>query len=251
MIRAEIRFKNSAFIKALEKNGYDSIAEFSRAVNVSYISLVEYANLRYIFKDIKVKVRIAELLNSDLHVLFDQYEKVVEKNKKNPRKIAREIPIEKMLSTTSKQVLQLESDYDINDSLNKDSLKIDINDAIYTLKDREKDVISMYFGLNGYKEQTLDEIGKEFGLSCERVRQIKEKAIRRLRHRSKSNKLRPYTSYKSEDLKFRRKISKKLNLKSVISSNDYSEMNLRKKNEEAKEYLKDLFKNNKKTEERK
>ena len=65
MIRAEIRFKNSAFIKALEKNGYDSIAEFSRAVDVNYISLVEYANLRYIFKDIKVKVRIAELLNSD------------------------------------------------------------------------------------------------------------------------------------------------------------------------------------------
>ena len=192
MIRAEIRFKNSAFIKALEKNGYDSIAEFSRAVDVNYISLVEYANLRYIFKDIKVKVRIAELLNSDLHVLFDQYEKVVEKNKKNPRKIAREIPIENMLSTSSKQVLQLQSDYDTEDIDHSIGIKKEVGDAINTLKDREKLVIKLHFGIGVKEPMALSDIAEEIGLTKERTRQIKDKAIRRLRHRARSNKLRPY-----------------------------------------------------------
>ena len=74
MIRAEVRFKNSEFIKALERNGYESIAEFSRASEVNYQYLIEYANLRHVFKDLKTKVKIATLLNSDLHTLFDKYE---------------------------------------------------------------------------------------------------------------------------------------------------------------------------------
>ena len=64
--------------------------------------------------------------------------------------------------------------------------------SLDTLKDREKDVIRMYFGIDHDYALTLNEIGEEFGLTRERVRQIKEKAIRRLRHRSRSQKLRTY-----------------------------------------------------------
>ena len=73
-----------------------------------------------------------------------------------------------------------------------DSLREDVKAALDTLKDREKDVIKMYFGIERDYALTLNEIGEEFGLTRERVRQIKEKAIRRLRHRSRSQKLRTY-----------------------------------------------------------
>ncbi len=61
-----------------------------------------------------------------------------------------------------------------------------------SLKEREQEVIKMYFGINREYALTLNEIGEEFGLTRERVRQIKEKAIRRLRHKSRSTKLRQY-----------------------------------------------------------
>ena len=76
--------------------------------------------------------------------------------------------------------------------LMNDSLKDEIRNSLDTLKDREKMVIKMYFGIGRDYALTLNEIGEEFNLTRERVRQIKEKAIRRLRHRSRSKTLRNY-----------------------------------------------------------
>jgi len=72
------------------------------------------------------------------------------------------------------------------------SLRVEIEKALDTLTPREAEVISLYFGLNHEKALTLEEIGSRFGLTRERVRQIKEKAIRRLRHASRSRSLRAY-----------------------------------------------------------
>lgn len=76
--------------------------------------------------------------------------------------------------------------------LMSDSLRNEIERALSTLTEREAEVIKLYFGL--YKEHslTLEEIGEKFNLTRERVRQIKEKAIRRLRHASRSKNLRAY-----------------------------------------------------------
>ena len=72
------------------------------------------------------------------------------------------------------------------------SLEEEVKASLTTLKEREQEVIKMYFGINREYALTLNEIGEEFGLTRERVRQIKEKAIRRLRHKSRSTKLRQY-----------------------------------------------------------
>jgi len=72
------------------------------------------------------------------------------------------------------------------------SLEEEVKASLTSLKDREQEVIKMYFGINREYALTLNEIGEEFGLTRERVRQIKEKAIRRLRHKSRSTKLRQY-----------------------------------------------------------
>ncbi len=76
--------------------------------------------------------------------------------------------------------------------LMNESLKDEIRQALNTLKERERLVIKMYFGIDRDYALTLNEIGEEFSLTRERVRQIKEKAIRRLRHRSRSKTLRTY-----------------------------------------------------------
>ncbi len=72
-----------------------------------------------------------------------------------------------------------------------ESLGTEIERALATLTEREKDIVKYFFGI-GCSEMTLEEIGDKFGLTRERVRQIKEKAIRRLRHSSKSKWLKSY-----------------------------------------------------------
>lgn len=84
-----------------------------------------------------------------------------------------------------------------NDSPNADkglvneSLNTEIERALSTLTERERDIVKYFFGI-GYQEMTLEEIGEKFGLTRERVRQIKEKAIRRLRHSARSKLLKGY-----------------------------------------------------------
>ncbi|MCQ2201046.1 MAG: RNA polymerase sigma factor RpoD/SigA [Bacteroidales bacterium] len=84
-----------------------------------------------------------------------------------------------------------------NDSPNADrqlineSLSREIERTLSTLTERESDIVKLFFGI-GCQEMTLEEIGERFGLTRERVRQIKEKAIRRLRHNTRSKLLKSY-----------------------------------------------------------
>ena len=73
-----------------------------------------------------------------------------------------------------------------------DSLRKEIERALDTLPQREADIIRLYFGLNGKHVHTLEEIGEKFNLTRERVRQIKEKAIKKLKHNARSRILKTY-----------------------------------------------------------
>ncbi len=73
-----------------------------------------------------------------------------------------------------------------------ESLRTEIDRALETLTPREADVVKLYFGLGEHQPMTLEEIGETFDLTRERVRQIKEKAIRRLKHTSRSKILMTY-----------------------------------------------------------
>lgn len=79
-----------------------------------------------------------------------------------------------------------------DEALLSGSLRVEIEKALDSLTPREAEVINLYFGLSHDKALTLEEIGARFSLTRERVRQIKEKAIRRLRHASRSRSLRAY-----------------------------------------------------------
>ena len=79
-----------------------------------------------------------------------------------------------------------------DEDLMMDSLRTEIERSLATLTPREGDVIRLYFGLGGQHPMTLEEIGEKFDLTRERVRQIKEKAIRRMKHTSRSKILKTY-----------------------------------------------------------
>jgi len=77
-------------------------------------------------------------------------------------------------------------------NLMNESLSNEINRTLLTLNDRENAIIKMFFGIGGMQEMSLEEIGDKFGLTRERVRQIKEKAIRRLKTSNQNTLLKSY-----------------------------------------------------------
>jgi len=199
MIRAEIRFKNSAFVSALERCGYGSIADFSRQSGISYSVLIEYANLKLIFKDEERKQKMIRMLDSDEWTLFEQYREVVEKEN-GVKKIVTDIPIDKIISLEDRSLLMLESPDGVDESMMKESLEDEVSAVLDTLKDREKEVLKMYYGIGSVDADCMDlnEIAEKVGLTRERTRQIKEKAVRRLRHRTNSRRLRHYLGQEKE-----------------------------------------------------
>ncbi len=78
------------------------------------------------------------------------------------------------------------------DGLIRESLAKEVQRSLSTLSPKERDVINLYFGIGVPHSLTLEEIAKKFDLTRERVRQIKEKAIRRLKHNTRSRLLKPY-----------------------------------------------------------
>ena len=89
-------------------------------------------------------------------------------------------------------VLDNNDEPDPDNPLLNESLQNEINRVISTLSDKERDVLKYYFGLDGNPAHTLEDISEKVGLTRERVRQIKEKALRRLRKSSKSKILKSY-----------------------------------------------------------
>ena len=112
----------------------------------------------------------------------------------NGRHISMDAPLKEGDESSSSMydVLQNDSLPTPEKELLHESLQQEINRSLATLTHREADVIKLYFGLDGNRQMSLDEVGMRFDLTRERVRQIKEKAIRRLRHTSRSKALKPY-----------------------------------------------------------
>lgn len=106
--------------------------------------------------------------------------------------VSMDAPINTEEETTLLDVLNIETNEVPDNFLITDSLRTEINRILSTLSNREAEIIRMYYGLDGYHQHSLDEIGEKFELTRERVRQIKEKALRRLKHTSKSRLLKSY-----------------------------------------------------------
>jgi len=119
-------------------------------------------------------------------------DEVVDTLKVSGRHVSVDAPFANGEDSSLLDILESEGLGKPDSSLMNDSLRKEVQRALSTLSEREAEVVTYYFGLNGTVALTLEEIGSEFNLTRERVRQIKEKAIKRLRHASRSKTLKPY-----------------------------------------------------------
>ncbi len=108
------------------------------------------------------------------------------------RHVSMDAPLKKDEDNTLYDVLLATDNESPDANLLGESLKREIDRSLGTLSPREADIIRLYYGLNGEPPYSLEEIGKYFSLTRERVRQIKEKAIKRLKHTFRSKLLRTY-----------------------------------------------------------
>ena len=130
----------------------------------------------------------AEELAKELDV---PVEKVSDSLKVSGRHVSMDAPFVEGEDNSLLDVLVNDDAPDADETLMKESLQKEIERALSTLTERESDIIKMFFGI-GCQEMTLEEIGDKFQLTRERVRQIKEKAIRRLRQDSRCKLLKSY-----------------------------------------------------------
>ncbi|MBQ9705430.1 MAG: RNA polymerase sigma factor RpoD/SigA [Paludibacteraceae bacterium] len=130
----------------------------------------------------------AEELAEELDIPVD---KIADTLKMSGRHVSVDAPFVEGEDNSLIDVMVNEDSPNADRGLINESLSKEIDRALSTLTDREAEIIRKFFGI-GMPEMTLEEIGEEFGLTRERVRQIKEKAIRRLRNNSRSKLLKPY-----------------------------------------------------------
>ncbi len=112
--------------------------------------------------------------------------------KVSSRPVSMDAPLKKDEDNTLYDVILSDEEDSPDSTLIGESLKREIERSLNTLSPREADIIRLYYGLNGEPPYSLEEIGKYFSLTRERVRQIKEKAIKRLKHSFRSKLLKTY-----------------------------------------------------------
>jgi RNA polymerase primary sigma factor len=103
-----------------------------------------------------------------------------------------ELPVGQEESTQLGDFIEDETVVEPVDAASKQLLREQVRNVLGFLSDREREVLEMRFGLNDGKDHTLEEVGRRFGVTRERIRQIEAKALRKLRHPSRSKVLRDY-----------------------------------------------------------
>jgi len=169
-----------------------ALAEQSRIVRLplNKIGSINKINKMYAFlEQAHERVPSAEEIAKELDMTVSD---VKESMKNSGRHVSMDAPLVEGEDSNLYDVLRSGESPNPDRTLMHESLRTEIERALETLTPREADVVRLYFGLGNQHPMTLEEIGETFDLTRERVRQIKEKAIRRLKHTSRSKILKTY-----------------------------------------------------------
>jgi len=169
-----------------------ALAEQSRIVRLPLNRVGSLNKISRTFSELEQKFEREPSPDELAEVLDVTTSEVVDTMKISGRHVSMDAPFKSGEENSLLDVLENENGVHPDSGLMNDSLRREVQRALNTLTQRESDVIALYYGLNGSYTLTLEEIGEKFSLTRERVRQIKEKAIRRLRHTSRSKTLKPY-----------------------------------------------------------
>ena len=144
-----------------------------------------YSHLEQEYERAPTSEEIAEVLDLDS-------EEVSSTVKRASRAVSMDSPLHSDSSSRLIDILHNQQEPEPDSDVMDESLKEDVNHILNTLSQREAKILRLYYGLAGEKPHTLEEIGVMFKLTRERVRQIKEKALLKLRHSSRSKTLLQY-----------------------------------------------------------
>lgn len=169
-----------------------ALAEQSRIVRLPLNRVGSLNKISKTFSELEQKFEREPSPEELAEVLEVATSEVVDTLKISGRHVSMDAPFVQGEENSLLDVLENDGEESPDTGLINDSLRKEIQRALSTLTPREADVVTLYFGLNGENALTLEEIGEKFNLTRERVRQIKEKASRRLRHTSRSKALKPY-----------------------------------------------------------
>ena len=169
-----------------------ALAEQSRIVRLPLNRVGSLNKISKKFSDLEQKFEREPSPEELAEVLEITAAEVIDTLKISGRHVSVDAPFVQGEENSLLDVLENDSEIKPDQGLIDDSLRREVMRALSTLTQREAEVITYYFGLNGEQAMTLEEIGEKFNLTRERVRQIKEKAIRRLRQTSRSKALKAY-----------------------------------------------------------
>jgi len=169
-----------------------ALAEQSRIVRLPLNKIGSINKINKAYAQLEQQFEREPNADEIAHLLEISENEVKESLKNSGRHVSMDAPLIQDEDNTMYDVLKSEENTTPDTGLLYESLRKEIERAVSTLTQREADVIRLYFGLNGSHPMTLEEIGEKFDLTRERVRQIKEKAIRRLKHTSRSKILKTY-----------------------------------------------------------
>jgi RNA polymerase primary sigma factor len=169
-----------------------ALAEQSRIVRLPLNRVGSLNKISKTFSELEQRFQREPSHEELAEVMHITTEEVVDTMKISGRHVSMDAPFAQGEENSLLDVMTNDSEPSPDSALMIDSLQNEVTRALATLTQRESQVISLYFGLNGKHPMTLEEIGDSFSLTRERVRQIKEKATRRLRHTSRSKRLKSY-----------------------------------------------------------
>lgn len=169
-----------------------ALAEQSRIVRLPLNKIGSITRINKTFNRLEQEFQ-REPTPEEVALLLETSTEVVEDALKvSSHHVSMDAPIHEEDGYSMYDILLNEDSLSPDKGLMKTSLCKEIERALSTLHEREADVLRYFFGLSGHRQHTLEEIGLEFGLTRERVRQIKEKTIKKLRNNFRNRLLKPY-----------------------------------------------------------
>ncbi len=172
-----------------------ALAEQSRIVRLPLNQVGSLNKINKAFSKLEQEYERAPSAGELANALEVPEHKVKDTMKVSGRHVSMDAPFEEGEDSSLIDVMENPDSPNADDRLLNESLIQEIDRSLSTLTQREKNVVKLFFGIGMNHGLTLEEIGAEFDLTRERVRQIKEKAIRRLRNTSRSKLLKAYLGH--------------------------------------------------------
>lgn len=169
-----------------------ALAEQARIVRLPLNKIGSINKINKAFGDLEQRFEREPTIQEIADVLDIAPDDIKDAIKSSGRHVSMDAPLTSDEETNMYDVLLNKDTPSPDKELVHESLRKEIERALSTLSYREANIVRLYFGLNGKHPHTLEEIGEEFNLTRERVRQIKEKAIKRLKHATRCKNLKTY-----------------------------------------------------------